>query len=136
VGAGVPRETVSVMPLMRKSVPSVVTNEGNRSHTVTAPFTKPMIAAATSPASTAIHMGAPASFANTIMNGANANTMPAERSMSPPIINMISPNAMIATGAMNCDKARVAEQEIVVCEFEVSGQQHGHEQDTQLGRPV
>ncbi|SAK62835.1 hypothetical protein AWB82_03247 [Caballeronia glebae] len=92
------------MPLMRKSVPSVVTNEGRRRNTVTAPFTKPMIAAATRPAITASHIGAPASFANTIMNGANANTMPAERSMSPPIISMISPNAMIATGAMYCDR--------------------------------
>ena len=30
--------------------------------------------------------------------------MPAERSISPPIINMISPLAMIAAGATNCDR--------------------------------
>ena len=46
----------------------------------------------------------PASSAKCIMNGANANTMPAERSISPQIISMISPHAMIAAGAMNCDR--------------------------------
>ena len=30
--------------------------------------------------------------------------MPAERSISPPIISMISPQEMIAAGAMNCDR--------------------------------
>ncbi len=102
VATGVPREIVSVMPLMRNSVPSVVTNEGSRRYTVTAPLTKPMTAAQIRPATTASHIGAPASLAKTIMNGANANTMPADRSMSPPIISMIFPNAMISTGAMNC----------------------------------
>ncbi|CAM2160694.1 hypothetical protein PT2222_80278 [Paraburkholderia tropica] len=34
------------------------------------------------------------------------------------------------------DEARVGEQEVVVREFEPGGQQHGHEQDAQLGRPV
>ncbi len=104
VDTGVPREMVNVRPLMKNSVPSVVTNEGIRRYTVTAPLINPTTPAATTPAISAIHVGAPASCAKCMMNGANANTMPAERSISPPIINMISPHAMIATGAMNCDR--------------------------------
>lgn len=101
---GVPRERVSVKPFTKNSVPSVVTKEGMRRYTVTAPLITPTTPAASTPASRASHTGAPASLAKCMMNGANAKTMPAERSISPPIMSMISPQAMIATGAMNCER--------------------------------
>ena len=56
---GVPREIVSVKPFTRNSVPSVVTNDGTRSTTVTTPFTTPTRPAASSPSSSARTTGMP-----------------------------------------------------------------------------
>ena len=65
---------------------------------------------ASSPSSRPTGTGSPATVAKCITNGAKAKIMPAERSISPPIISMISPNEMIAAGAMNCDRfCRLAE---------------------------
>ena len=101
---GVPREIVSVRPFTKNNVPSVVTKEGMRRYTVTAPLIRPTRPAAITPIMIASHAGTPASMAKYMMKGANAKTIPAERSISPPIISMISPKAMIATGAMNCER--------------------------------
>ena len=127
-----PCDIVSVSPFTRKSVPSVVTKDGTRSSSVTQPLTQPdtpqrQPRLATGPAQT----GAPAAAAKYMTNGASAKTMPAERSISPPIINMISPQAMIAAGATNCDRfSRLAlvEQEVVVGTFEPRDQQQGDDQ--------
>ncbi len=85
-------------------VPSVVTKLGTRSSRVTAPLTSPTRALATSPSSSPTNGGSPATTAKCITNGAKAKIIPADRSISPPIISMISPSEMIAAGATNCDR--------------------------------
>ncbi len=101
---GVPFDIVSVSPFTRNNVPSVVTKDGTRSSSVTTPLMQPITPAAITPSRSAGNAGTPAWVAKYITNGAKAKTMPAERSISPPIISMISPHAMIAAGATNCDR--------------------------------
>ena len=81
----------------------MVTKDGTRSATVISPFTNPTSPAPTSASSSASTSGNPAAAASCIRNGASANTLPADRSISPQISSMISPQAMMAEAAMNCD---------------------------------
>ena len=106
VSTGEPREIVRVKPLSRNNVPSVVTNDGTSSRTVISPLTRPTSAAAAPApaAATPSDRQARLRCAKCIMNGASAKTMPADRSISPQISSMISPQAMIAEAAMNCDR--------------------------------
>ncbi len=92
------------MPFSRNSVPSVVTKDGMPSTTVTTPLTSPTSAEAPTASSSPTSAASPASTAKCMMNGANAKIMPADRSISPPIISMISPQAMMVQGATNCDR--------------------------------
>ena len=80
--------------------------EGTPNHTVTAPLAKPMNAAAAMARTTASRSGIPASSAKRMLNAVRANTMPTERSISPRIMSMTSPAAMIAAAAMNCARVR------------------------------
>ncbi len=69
---GKPPEIVNVKPLMRKSMPSVVTKEGRRKSVVIAPLTSPTTPAARSPAMTASQIGRPAAAAKYMTNGVSA----------------------------------------------------------------
>ena len=73
---GAPCEIVSVKPLMRNSVPSVVTKDGTRSFTVIAPLTRPISPDATSASRIAITSGMPACWPKYMTNGASAKTCP------------------------------------------------------------
>ncbi len=101
--AGNPREMVSVTPVIRNSIPSVVMKEGTLRRMVMSPIIRPIRAHAASASRIDKTTGMPARLAYPMMNGAKAKVWPTERSISREISSMISPQARITGEAMNCD---------------------------------
>jgi hypothetical protein len=98
---GKPCEIVNVKPFSKKSMPSVVTNDGTLRTTVTKPLMRPTAAHAIRATITPTMSGRPASQVKYMMNEARAKTLPTERSISPQIISITSPAAMMAVTAVN-----------------------------------
>ena len=115
--AGKPREIVSVRPVIRNSVPSVVTKDGTPSLTVMSPIDEPdQPRRPQRDDDRQDHRQAERWRRNTSRKGASAKTWPTDRSISPQISSMISPQAMMTGAATNCDTVCrfIAGQEVAV----------------------